>query len=111
VGIDLDPFAALISRARVATKADSKRVQDLLTFRRTSQRQCCSYSDLADAFFSTADLDFASSVMSRVCDAVESHPSAPWGRLLQDSGGALDSEAVALAAETRLRHAAEAPST
>jgi hypothetical protein len=96
IGSDLDPFAALISRARVATCADSQRVFALLS---PANDHGSRFAESAHEFFRHSDLRFASAVIDTLRETTRStNERALFVGLLNDSSGDTDSEVVALAA-------------
>jgi hypothetical protein len=97
IGVDLDPFAALLSRARIATKANTRRVLALLA--NCEKSRPSPFSDEARDLFRDSDLCFASSVIDRLRTTLpESSAESAFKSLLDDPRGKYDSEVVALAA-------------
>jgi DNA modification methylase len=94
VGVDLDPFAALLSRARLATRAEPKRVRALLAAAPNGQQH--GGAEIVGDLFRPSDVRFAQSVISGVRSVFPSHNTL--AALLDDPTGAYDSESVALAA-------------
>lgn len=94
IGVDLDPFSALLSRARVAVRADSKKVETLLRDR--DGRGDLPFSDEARQMFRASDLRFAAITMNQILNG--SKGAANFSGLLADPEGKFDSEVVALTA-------------
>lgn len=97
VGVDLDPFACLLSRAKVAVNADKTKVLGLL--KKTSRKTYLSgFSDEAREIFRAECLCYASTVINRVTRATGTSSETCFKLLLSDNKGIYDSEVVALAA-------------
>lgn len=97
IGIDLDPFSALLSRAHIATKPDSDRVEALLAS--SSDSESGAFSQEANELFRPSDLRFAARVIERIQKKVPaSREASVLVSLLDDPGGDFDSEVIALAA-------------
>jgi hypothetical protein len=91
LGIDISPFSALLSRARVATSSDPKRV---LSYLNKPPKADCETSDLN--FLQPHDEAYATAVILRISDAVGMKPPDFWDKLLEDDAGRYDTEAVAI---------------
>lgn len=96
VGIDIDPYSALLSRARLSINADSHSVSGYLERRRSSRK---SLPDISSSLFSEADLTFADQCFVQVKKCI-GRSGDFWSSLLTDRDGTYDSEVVALAAIT-----------
>lgn len=97
-GVDLDPFSALLARARVALSANPKRIASLLAS--TKNDVSSEFAEEGATLFRDSDLRFASSVLKRVRAVASRVPGSrsSFQALLDDSSGHFDSEVVALAA-------------
>jgi len=97
IGVDLDPFSALLSRAHIATRADPRSITKLLGGSAAAE---CSFPDKANELFRPSDLRFAARVLDKVRRSVvtKSDGRSVLDSLLNDPLGNFDSEVVALAA-------------
>jgi len=89
LGIDISPFSALLSRTRLATAVNPKRVLDCLN---VSTRARHLPSDLQ--VLHSHDEAYAATVLSKICDSLEMKPHDFWAALLADDVGRYDNEAV-----------------
>jgi hypothetical protein len=96
IGVDLDPFSCLLSRAKIATNVDAGVVSELLESSRfgTSFRP---FSADAQKLFDGECLEYAASVFNKLRSRIHSSDGV-LDILLADAEGRYDSEAVALAA-------------
>ncbi len=94
-GIDIDPFSALLTRAKLATDADEKKVHAYL--KTGSRKILTSFTPQSHELFNEADLKYATCVFNRLLSANLSDPRELWNRFLNDPKGKYDSEIVALA--------------
>ena len=97
IGVDLDPFSCLLSRAKISTQIDARKVRRLL---RPSGRlhPLPTFDDSATDLFDTDCLNYASSVISRVVRSTGGSPDLVLNKLLRDKTGKYDSEVVAVTA-------------
>jgi hypothetical protein len=97
IGVDLDPFSALLSRAHIATKADLRFITKLLGGSAGSE---CSFPGKTDELFRPSDLRFSARVIENVRRSVvtKSDGRSVLASLLDDPLGTFDSEVVAVAA-------------
>jgi tRNA G10 N-methylase Trm11 len=91
LGIDISPFSALLSRTRVATSADIKRVLAYLNKPRT-----VTVESSALELLQFRDEKYAAAVVARVLETAQLSAQEFWKRLLGDDSGRYDSEAVTL---------------
>lgn len=96
IGIDIDPFACLLSRAKIAINADSKKVSSLL--KPSKNKRANSFSDEASSLFGQDCLAYASTVFNRIYKSTGTNRSNVLKTLLSDAEGIYDSEALALGA-------------
>jgi len=96
-GNDLDPFACLLSRAKIAFKADPKDVRKLLQGSKAKKSKC-QFPDAAREIFTEECLAYASAVFEKVLTRTDTDSAGVLGTLLRDKQGAFDSEIVALVA-------------
>jgi DNA modification methylase len=96
IGVDLDPFSSLLSRAAIATNADLNKVASLLETSKNSDS--INFPEEARELFSEADLAYAASLFTRLNRALNVNGSGILGNLLDDPSGLLDSEVIALTA-------------
>jgi hypothetical protein len=98
LGVDISPFSALLSRARIATAVNPKRVLNYLSTKQKPRRK------KADQPTQRANLEvllphheaYAARVVSKVCTNFQMTPHEFWLALLDDDAGRYDSEAVVL---------------
>jgi SAM-dependent methyltransferase len=96
VGWDLDPFACLLARAKVATNADSKLVA---TYLKTGQlADLKEFDPLASEVFDAYCLKYAARVFSRIRRKIKGRRFDLLNVICSDSAGTYDSEVVALVA-------------
>jgi hypothetical protein len=96
IGIDLDPFSALITRAKVALRAEHKVVRRLLATRLTPASE--RFLPIATDFFSSPDLAYAATVFDRVARRIDGDISRIWTTILEDNTGETDCECIAITA-------------
>ncbi|WP_236201181.1 DNA methyltransferase [Pseudomonas pseudonitroreducens] len=96
VGGDLDPFACLLARAKVAVSADCKVVKKYLSTSRV--KSVGEFSKEASDIFDSDCLAYAASVFSRVRRVVGGGRSGVLRALCSDASGKFDSEIVAIVA-------------
>lgn len=96
VGWDLDPFACLLSRAKLATSANPEVVSSYLKSGELADLQ--RFDRQASEVFDSACLKYASRVFSRIHKKVRGGRSKILGVICADSEGRYDSEVVALVA-------------
>src|SRR5262249_51173526 len=92
LGVDISPFSALLSRARVATYANPKQV---LAYLNRPPRVEIEASDV-DFILQRRDETYAASVIARIYENVGVSPHDFWHQLLEDDSAHYDSEAVAI---------------
>ena len=92
IGVELDPFSALLASASVATRASSQEVARLL--RGTTGKLSHSQSALTPDLFRASDLAYARVVFDRI----RTHSSFNWASLLANASHSFDSQLIALAA-------------
>ncbi|MGE0621473.1 MAG: DNA methyltransferase [Pseudomonadales bacterium] len=97
IGIDLDPFACLLSRAKLAISSDRSKVKKLLG---ASGRKSVSrfFHPEAQDRFDADCLAFASTVFTRVLNSTKCTRENVLATLLEDVSGQYDSEVVAITA-------------
>ena len=97
IGVDLDPFACLLARAKVAINADSQEVSKILG---STSRKAILPTFLDDAvnLFDQECLVYASSVFQKLASRLGEKRENVLSKILSDRFGRFDSEAVALAA-------------
>jgi len=96
IGIDIDPFACLLSRAKIAINADPKKVTSLL--KPSKVKKVNSFSDEAISLFDRECLVYASTVFNKIYKSTGTNRSNVLQTLLNDPAGIYDSEAIALGA-------------
>ena len=97
VGVDISPFSALLSRARVATLVDPKRAIQYLIIkedRKGNTDQSPHHSGFQ--VLHPHHEAYAAAVVSKVCKNLDMAPHDFWSALLADDVGRYDSEAVAM---------------
>ena len=97
VGLDIDPFACLLSRAKISTRADGKVVRSILQGS-ALKRAAESFPPDAQRIFSVECLRYAGGVFNRVLKRTGLSKVELLERLLHDSTGVFDSEVVAITA-------------
>ena len=97
LGIDVDPFSALITRAKSATRADKASVIKML--RRPPRSSQRAFAPAAGELFTRHDLAYAAGVFDRVCGDEHQSPRA-WSEMLKHNDRNLDSQVVVVAAIT-----------
>jgi hypothetical protein len=96
IGIDLDPFSALLSRTAIATNSIEARVEELLTDNRPARE--VAFTEEARELFVEADLSYAAGLFSKLQEDLSSKGYDLLRLLLNDPKGTWDSEIVALTA-------------
>lgn len=94
LGVELDPFSALLSRASVAINANPETVANLLSTRRANASPPRTPANVP--LLRPTDVLYARAVFASMLQHRE--PRVFWSQLLEDEKGLFDSEAVALAA-------------
>jgi len=97
VGVDIDPFSCLLSRAKVATNIDINEVKKLLKPTK-SQKILSSFSKEAFQIFDDDCLRYASIVFSRIVKKIGVSKDKVLTTILDDTNGKFDSEVLALTA-------------
>ncbi|MBD3653873.1 DNA methyltransferase [Kangiella sp.] len=97
IGIDVDPFSCLLSKAKVSLNANHKEVHKLL---RASKRTKSLKTFCSEAYniFDNECLCYASTVFTRLSRAIGVKQSKVFHTLLNDTQGTFDSATVALVA-------------
>jgi len=91
LGVDINPFSTLLSRARLATKADIGRVLDYLKTRtRKHIREC------GEQVLHPRDQVYVDAVAAKIFDYHKLEPRRFWTALLENDVGRFDSEAVVI---------------
>ena len=99
IGIDLDPYSNLVTRARVASDVDANLLKRYLKVGGASNRLSgFEYSDETRDLFTPKDIEFAQGVYDRLVKRTGIPKVNILQEVLDDSGGAYDTEAVALCA-------------
>jgi hypothetical protein len=92
-GIDINPFATLLSRARIATEVVGAKVQRYLG----SSPRAESAPPISEGnVLATEDLAHVSGVITRMCEHRNKSPEQLFETILLDDTGDFDSEAVSL---------------
>lgn len=94
IGIDLDPFSALLTRCKYAINFQTKKVDYYLE--RSNSHQDLMFSEEANEIFNYGDLQYVANVFNRIKTEMQNLGEDPWKVLLSDSRGLYDSEVVAL---------------
>jgi hypothetical protein len=89
-GVDISPFSALLSRSRIATKVNPKRLAFYASARARSSSKESGLSDVINRY----DYTYAKSVIDKMCTARKMSGSELWAKILNDQAGDFDSEAV-----------------
>jgi DNA modification methylase len=98
VGNDLDPFSAVISRARIASNYNPERVLEILEPHPVAIVKPFAQAAELDGYFCQGDLSYAAAVFTKIKASVPSGNEQLLSTLLADHSGSLDSAAIALAA-------------
>jgi hypothetical protein len=93
VGVDVSPFAALLSRSRLALHTDPERVKFYLNVNASETRPS---SALGLEVLGPANSAYVGQVIGRILNTRKVDAGLFWRELLADDVGALDSEAVTL---------------
>lgn len=96
LGVDLDPFACLLSRAKVSVNVDKDLVLKIL-YPTKRKNVIAAFSEDARSCFRGKTLLYASGVISKIKRRI-ANKKTPLNEILGDSSGLYDSEVVALAA-------------
>jgi hypothetical protein len=91
LGIDVSPFSALLSRARLAVSVDVDRV---LAYLNAQPKPLSGDHDIG--LLKPSDDAYSASVAEKICCAVRSNRKDVWDAILADENGQNDSEVVAL---------------
>jgi hypothetical protein len=92
LGVDINPFSALLSRTRVASIIRLDRIESYLSSTNHVVPQVCPCAGVLDP----EDIAYAEGVIDRICDGCGLPRDRLWNELLEDELGAYDSEAVTL---------------
>lgn len=95
VGWDLDPFACLLSRAKVATNVDIEKVERYLTGTTALEEEAI-FSPQAYEIFDEQCLNYAAGVFSKIRKKVRVGKKSFLERVCSDAQGKYDSEVVAV---------------
>jgi len=97
IGVDIDPFSVLLSRAKIATGADIDKVVTLLT-KPVEVELCQSFCKETSILFSLKDLIYAQQVFVNISRDMERDKDSCWEMILNAPTKSFDDHAVALAA-------------
>ena len=92
LGIDISPFSLLLSRTRTAWRPDERLVSKYLKANPSLDNQNAS----ATHILSARDASYVNGVIRAMCKYQAIRPDALWCKLLNDTKGHFDSEAVTL---------------
>lgn len=96
IGVDLDPFSVLLSRAKIASKVDSEKVFSLLTKHPAKLKRPVSSRETS-ILFSHEDFIYAQQVFENISIDMNSDHDRCWAMILDDPMKSFDTHAVALA--------------
>lgn len=97
-GVDIDPFSALLTRAKIAIAADPKKVHAYIE---NGEKDIpAGFSTNTSELFHINDLKYALCVIDRILAGQTGEPLSSWKKILNDPKGLYDSEVVALASIT-----------
>ena len=97
IGVDIDPFACLLTRAKLANNFNIDSILSLLK-KTTNKKISEKFSQEANTIFDKDCLTYASQVFARVIDSVDDKSSLVLQNILNDKQGKYDNEAIALTA-------------
>lgn len=97
IGVDLDPFACLLSRCKVALDFDKDKVRQILNSPRSVYSDDVDFCEETYRFFSESCIDYAAKVIGSIKESIKLNGSKSYlDAILQDEKGVYDSEVVAL---------------
>nr|WP_249799114.1 MULTISPECIES: DNA methyltransferase [unclassified Bradyrhizobium] len=92
-GIDISPFAALLSRTRISTRGDQRQTKAYLKAKPIFTHS----SPPLTAVLSPHDGAYVCGVIGKICEARKLSGPELWAKLLTDAVGEYDSEVIAIA--------------